>query len=167
MSISYKDLVFESNKTDNYMMDLCMLPEGVNLRCNDVKMSVAKPKDYTGPLTLPVIECSFALSRDFDIFFSVNSITNADYIQKLELWDADGEKIKDIRLNEELDIPLYIFQYTPLCIKVKFADDVPISPEVEMIYSAGLLQSKYRKDRTITFPITISYTRTGWKIFKN
>ena len=35
MSFSYKDLVFESNKTDNYMMDLCMLPEGVNLRCND------------------------------------------------------------------------------------------------------------------------------------
>ena len=159
MSISYKDLVFEPNKTDNYMMDLCMLPEGVNLRCNDVKMSVAEPKDYT--------ECSFALSREFDIFFSVKSITNADYIQKLELWDEDGEKIKDIQLNEELDIPLYIFQYTPLCIKVKFADDVPISPEVEMIYSAGLLQSKYRKDRTITFPITISYNRTGWKIIKN
>ena len=89
MSISYKDLVFESNKTDNYMMDLCMLPEGVNLRCNDVKMSVSKPKDYT--------ECSFALSRDFDIFFSVNSITNAEYIQKLELWNADGDKIKDIK----------------------------------------------------------------------
>ena len=150
MSFSYKDLVFESNKTDNYMMDLCMLPEGVNLRCNDVKMSVSKPRGYT--------ECSFDLSREFDIFFCVNSIKNADYIQKLELWDADGEKIKDIRLNEELDIPLYIFQYTPLCIKVKFADDVPISPEVEMIYSAGLLQSKYRKDRTITFPITPSYT---------
>ena len=153
MSISYKDLVFESNKTDNYMMDLCMLPEGVNLRCNDVKMSVSKPKDYA--------ECSFALSRDFDIFFSVNSITNAEYIQKLELWDGTfgmgGRKIKDIQLNEELDIPLYIFQYTPLCIKVKFADDIPISPEVEMIYSAGLLQSKYRKDRTITFPITPSY----------
>ena len=158
MSISYKDLVFESNKTDNYMMDLCMLPEGVNLRCNDVKMSVAEPKDYT--------ECSFALSRDFDIFFSVNSITNAEYIQKLELWDDDGEKIKDIQLNEELDIPLYIFQYTPLCIKVKFADNKPISPEVEMIYSAGLLQSKYRKDRTITFPITIDY-RNKTKSFCN
>jgi len=61
-------------------------------------------------------------------------------------------------LNEELDIPLYIFQYTPLCIKVKYANDIPISPEVEIIYSAGLLQSKYRKDRTITFPITPSYT---------
>ena len=88
MSISYKDLVFESNKTDNYMMDLCMLPEGVNLRCNDVKkLSVAEPKDYT--------ECSFALSRQqFDIFFSVKSITNADYIQKLELWEVDGVKSK-------------------------------------------------------------------------
>ncbi len=122
-------------------------------------MSVSKPKYYT--------ECSFALSRDFDIFFSVNSITNAEYIQKLELCAADGDKIKDIQLNEELDIPLYIFQYTPLCIKVKFADDIPISPEVEMIYSAGLLQSKYRKDRTITFPITIAYNRSGWKIIKN
>jgi hypothetical protein len=69
-------------------------------------------------------------------------------------------------LNEELDIPLYIFQYTPLCIKVKFADDVPISQEVEMIYSAGLLQSKYRKDRTIKFPITIGYNLTGWNTFK-
>ena len=51
-------------------------------------------------------------------------------------------------------------------IKVKFADDVPISQEVEMIYSAGLLQSKYRKDRTIKFPITIAYNLTGWKIIK-
>ena len=159
MSNSYKDLVFESNKTDNYMMDLCMLPEGVNLRCNDVKMSVSKPKDYT--------ECNFVLSREFDIFFSVKSITNADYIQKLELWDGTcgtcgmgGRKIKDIQLNEELDIPLYIFQYTPLFINVKFADDVPISQEVEMIYSAGLLQSEYRKDRTITFPITPSYSKS-------
>ena len=161
MSISYKDLVFETNKTDNYMMDLCMLPEEVNLRCNYVKMSVSKPKDYT--------ECSFDLSREFDIFFSVKSFTNADYIQKLELWDETcgvvRGKIKDIQLNEELDIPLYIFQFSSLCIKVKFADDVPISQEVEMIYSAGLLQTKYRKDRTITFPITIYY-RTMWKIFK-
>ena len=37
---------------------------------------------------------------------------------------------------------------------------MPISPEVQMIYSAGLLQCKYRKDRTITFPIT-TYNRTG------
>ena len=132
MSFSYKDLVFESNKTDNYMMDLCMLPEGVNLRCNDVKMSVSKPTDYT--------ECSFVLflSCEFDIFFSVKSITNADYIQKLELWDGTcglrGRKIKDIQLNEELDIPLYIFQYTPLCIKVKFGDDMPISDTKNLIF---------------------------------
>ena len=158
MSISYKDLVFEPNKTDNYMLDLCMLPEGVNLRCNDVKISCVKPTDCTGPLTIPVIECCYALPRDFDIFFSVKSITNAEYIQKLELWDADGgKKIKDIRLNEELDVPLYIFQYTPFYIKIEFADNVPISPDVEMIYSAGLLQSKYRNDRTITFPLNPSY----------
>jgi len=82
MSISYKDLVFESNKTDNYMMDLCMLPEGVNLRCNDVKMSVSKPKDYT--------ECSFALSRDFDIFLVLiqlqmpNIFKNLNYGMRME-----------------------------------------------------------------------------------
>lgn len=75
MSISYKDLVFESNKTDNYMMDLCMLPEGVNLRCNDVKMSVSKPKDYT--------ECSFVLSRDFDIFFCVNQLKMPNIFKNL------------------------------------------------------------------------------------
>jgi len=33
MSILYKDLVFESNKTDNY--DLCMLPEGVAYGAQD------------------------------------------------------------------------------------------------------------------------------------
>jgi hypothetical protein len=151
MSISYKDLVFEPNKTDNYMLDLCMLPEGVNLRCNYVKMSGVNPTDCTEPLILPVN------SREFDIFFCVKSITNAEYIQKLELWEADGKKIKDIQLDEELNIPLYIFQFTSFCIKVTFADDVPIFSEVEMIYSAGLLQPKYRNDRTIIFPINPSY----------
>jgi hypothetical protein len=39
MSILYKDLVFESNKTDNYMMDLCMLPEGVAYGAQDIYLT--------------------------------------------------------------------------------------------------------------------------------
>ena len=61
MSISYKDLVFESNKTDNYMMDLCMLPEGVNLRCNDIKRFVIRQPNSKFVY--------FPLSREFDIHY--------------------------------------------------------------------------------------------------
>ena len=44
-----------------------------------------------------------------------------------------------------------------VCIKVKFADDVPIFQNIVITYSAGLLQTKYRNDITITFPITPNY----------
>ena len=65
------------------MMDLCMLPEGVNLISNDVKMFVAKPKGYTGPLRLPVIECSFALSREFDIFLVLYQLQISNIFKNL------------------------------------------------------------------------------------
>ena len=88
MSLSYKDLLFEPNRTDKYMrkeevdiyqewednlheyrMELFMLPDDMNLRCNDLKRFVIRQPNSNFVY--------FPLSREFDIFFSVKSITNA------------------------------------------------------------------------------------------
>jgi hypothetical protein len=161
MSLSYTDLVFESNRTDKYIrkvevdiyqewednlheyrMELFMLPEGVNLRCNDLKRFVIRQSNSQFVY--------FPLLREFDIFFSVKSITNAEHILKLELCYADGlEKIKDVEFNKDICVPLYIHK----CIKIEYdnAENIPV--KVEMIYSAGLLKHKYKNNITnIIFP---------------
>ena len=161
MSLSYKDLVFESNRTDkytrkeevdiyqewedklyDYRMELFMLPEGVNLRCNDLKRFV-----ISQPNSKFVY---FPLSRDFDIFFSIKSITNAEHILKLELCYADGlEKIKDIEFNKDICVSLYIYQ----CIIVEYDDVENVPVKVDMIYSTGLLKHIYKNNITnIIFP---------------
>jgi hypothetical protein len=154
MSLSYKDLLFEPNRTDKYMrkeevdiyqewednlheyrMELFMLPEDINLRCNDLKRFVISQPNSNFVY--------FPLSREFDIFFSVKSITNSEHILKLELCYADGlEKIKDLEFNIDIDIciPLYIYK----CIKIEYDDVENIPVKVEMIYSAGLLKHKYK-----------------------
>lgn len=94
----------------------------------------------------------FPLSRKFDIFFSVNSITNSQYIVKKELCYMDSiEKIKDIEFDTEINLPLYIHQFSPFCIKVEYDNILNIPQEIVMTYDAGLLQNKYRNDRTINF----------------
>ena len=161
MSLSYKDLVFDSNRTDKYMrkeevdiyqewednlneykMELYMLPEEVNLRCNDIKRFVISQSNSQFVY--------FPLLREFDIFFSVKSITNAEHILKLELCYADGlEKIKDVEFNKDICVPLYIHK----CIKIEYdnAENIPV--KVEMIYSVGLLKHKYKNNITnIIFP---------------
>ena len=144
MNLSYKDLVFELNKTENYMMDLCMLPTDINLRCADIKISVAKP--YMSSCVY------FDLSRNFDIFFSIKLITNSEHIIKTELCYVNGlEPIKDIEFNTDINLPLYIHQYTSFCIKVSYDSIANIPQEVILMFDAGLLQNKYRNDRTISF----------------
>ena len=161
MSLSYKDLVFESNRTDKYTrkeevdiyqewedklneyrMELYMLPEEVNLRCNDIKRFVIRQPNSQFVY--------FPLLREFDIFFSVKSITNAEHILKLELCYADGlEKIKDVEFNKDICVPLYTYK----CIKIKYDNVENVPVKVEMIYSAGLLKHKYKNNITnIFFP---------------
>ena len=162
MSVLYKDLIFVSNKTHDYTrkaegidfyqecedklhgyrMELYMLPEDINLRCNDVKMYGIKPLNSTFVY--------FPLSREYDIFFSVKSITNAEYIIKIELCYADGlEKITDVEFNTDICTPLYIYK----CIKVEYDEVDHIPRKVEMIYSTGLLKHKYKNYITnIIFP---------------
>jgi hypothetical protein len=116
--------------------------KGVNLRCNDLKRFVIRQLNSKFVY--------FPLSREFDIFFSVKSITNAEHILKLELCYADGlEKIKDVEFNKDICIPLYIYQ----CIKVEYDDLENVPVKVEMIYSAGLLKHNYKNNITnIIFP---------------
>jgi hypothetical protein len=148
----YNDLVFASNKTDTYTrkaevdiyqewedelhkyrMELYMLPEEVNLRCNNVKRFILSRSNSK--------VVYFPLSREFDIFFSITSITNAEHIRKLELCYADGlEKIKEVEFHKDICVPLYIYQ----CIKIEYDNVENIPEKIEMIYSAGLLKHKYK-----------------------
>jgi len=161
MSLSYKDLVFESNRTNKYTrkeevdiyqewednlneykMELYMLPEEVNLRCNDVKRFV-----ISQPNSKFVY---FPLLREFDIFFSVKSITNSEHILKIELcYEVGLEKIKDVEFNKDICVPLHIHK----CIKIEYDNVENIPVKVEMIYSVGLLKHKYKNNITnIIFP---------------
>lgn len=109
-----------------------MLPEDINLRCNDLKRFVIRQPNSNFVY--------FPLSRKFDIFFTVKSITNSLHILKLELCYAHGlEKIKDVEFNKDICVPLYIYQF----IKIEYDDVENIPLKVEMIYSAGLLKHKY------------------------
>jgi hypothetical protein len=114
-------------------MELYMLPEEVNLRCNDVKRFV-----ISQPNSKFVY---FPLLREFDIFFSVKSITNAEHILKIELcYEVGLEKIKDLEFNKDICVPLHIHK----CIKIEYDNVENIPVKVEMIYSVGLLKHKFK-----------------------
>jgi len=150
--MSYKDLVFESSRIDKYKrkeevdiyqemedklheykMELYMLPEEVNLRCNDVQMFVIRQLNSK--------YVYFPLSREFDIIFSITSITNAEHILQIELCYADGlEKIKEVKFDKDISVPLHVHK----CIKVEYDDLENIPGKIQMIYSAGLLKHKYK-----------------------
>jgi hypothetical protein len=169
MGLTYEDLVFKTAPTDevpdlnqtemyNHMMSLLRLPENTNLRCDNLKMAMSKgtmPKENT---------VYFQLDRKFDIFFGVTGLTNASAITKIQVCYQQCyqeavtiEPVQDVMLNTDIVIPLYNYQYTPLYIKVEYSDTIQLPEEVEMTYSAGLLQTKYRRDRTIKFPFSQSH----------
>ena len=151
MALSYKDLVFQPSKVDkelkkdvdiyqamedkfhDYNIELFLLPDEVNLQCNDVLMFVISPLNSKFVY--------FPMSRSFDLFFSVTSITNAEHVLKLTLCYADGLGIiKEVKFKEDLWVPLYLYP----CIKVEYDDEANVPVKVQMIYSAGLLKHKYK-----------------------
>jgi len=149
LPILYKDLVFEIITYHKHcMMDLYKLPPDINLRCNNVieknKMSEKRIKD----------NCAyFILFPLYDIFFAVELITGAEYILKKELCFINGfTKIKDIEFGVDNHIPVYLFEDTPMCVKVLYSDISKIPDTVEMVFSIGHLQYKYKRDMKVIFP---------------
>ena len=121
------------------IMDI--LPKDIILKCDNIKMCI-----YTSEKNNKIIIFPFPLPRDFDIIFSINTITNADYIVRNELCLLDGPKIIDIQLNKEIVCDLYLWRYCPLCIKIEYSNITDIPKKVEITYSTGKL-TKYRLDR--------------------
>ena len=127
----------------------------MNLRCNNVTMVVSKPTEGNF--------VTFPLSRNkFDIIFSINNLSNSENIKTILLChqnmvDKEYEGIIDISLGSDIMIPLYIIMYTELFIGVEYDSKDNIPESIEMVYTAGLLQNRYRNDRTIDFPIKIDY----------
>ena len=120
-------------------MDL--LPEDIILRCNNVKMCISSYHQNNDNKII-----IFPLPRDLDIIFSINMITNDEYIVKNELCFLGGEKILNIQLNNEIVCSLYFWRYFPLCIKIEYDNINHIPEKVELIYSTVKL-TKYRLDR--------------------
>ena len=168
MGLNYTDLAFETaphpdevpdwtpTEMDIHMISLIRLPKDTNLRCDNVKMTMPKSNIKNNTVY-------FRLDRKFDIFFSVTDLTNASDITKIQVCyqqcTEQGPVIKpvqDVMLNTDIVIPLYNYQYTPIYINVEYSDTTQIPEEVEMTYSGGLLQTKYRKDRTIKFPFPLN-----------
>ena len=118
-----------------------ILPKDIILRCDNIKMCI-----YTSEKNNNFIIFPFPLPRDFDIIFSINTITNADYIVRNELCLLDGPKIIDIQLNKDIVCDLYFWRYCPLCIKIEYSNITDIPQKVEITYSTGKL-TKYRLDR--------------------
>ena len=120
-----------------------ILPKDIVLRCDNVNMYSIKKNNK-------IIIFPFPLPRDFDIIFSINTITNAEYIVRNELClldrDLNETKIIDIQLNKEIVCDLYFWRYCPLCIKIEYSNITDIPEKVEMIFSTGKL-TKYRLDR--------------------
>ena len=52
-----------------------ILPKDIILKCDNIKMCI-----YTSEKNNNFIIFPFPLPRDFDIIFSINTITNAEYI---------------------------------------------------------------------------------------
>ena len=120
-----------------------ILPKDIVLRCDNVNM-------YSFKKNNKIIIFPFPLPRDFDIIFSINTITNAEYIVRNELClldrDLNETKIIYIQLNKEIVCDLYFWRYCPLCIKIEYSNITDIPEKVEMIFSTGKL-TKYRLDR--------------------
>ena len=175
MGLNYTDLVFETapavkptdevpdwtpTEMDAHMISLIRLPKDTNLRCDNVKMTMPKSNIKNNTVY-------FQLDRKFDIFFSVTDLTNASDITKIQVCYQQCyqqcteqcptiKSVQDVVLSTDIVIPLYNYQYTPLYIKVEYSETTQLPEEVEMTYSAGLLQTKYRNDRTIKFPFPIN-----------
>lgn len=168
MGLNYTDLAFETaphpdevpdwtpTEMDVHMISLIRLPKDTNLRCDNVKMTMPKSNIKNNTVY-------FRLDRKFDIFFSVTDLTNASDITKIQVCYQQCteqcptiKSVQDVVLSTDIVIPLYNYQYTPLYIKVEYSETTQLPEEVEMTYSAGLLQTKYRNDRTIKFPFPIN-----------
>ena len=67
-------------------MSISLLQEDITLSCNDIKMIVSN--NCIGDNK--IVYFDFPLSIFFDIFFSIKSFTNADYIVNIELCFLNG-----------------------------------------------------------------------------
>ena len=66
-------------------------------------------------------------------------------------------------------MPIYFVPYTEIFIKITFDDIINIPENIKITYTGGLLQSEYRRNKNIIYPLS-SYIDNGCIvpiIFKN
>ena len=154
--MSYEDLVFEDNQTGDFtesLKQLIQLPKNINVKCKNIIIKNNIDVIYNKN------EVYIPLSRQFDIIFNISNIDN-EHIIKKELYGGIFDKICNIEFNQDFVLPIYLVSYTEIYVKITFDEIINISENIKITYTGGLLQSEYRKNRNIIYPLS-SYIDNG------
>ena len=147
----YEDLVFENNQTGDYMesmMQLIQLPKNINVKCENIIIKNNIDVIYNKH------EVYIPLDRQCDIIFNISNIDNKEHIIKKELYGGIFNEICNIEFNQDFVLPIYIVQYTEIFVKITFDDILNIPENIKLTYTGGLLQTEYRKNRSIIYPLS-------------
>ena len=156
----YKDLVFENNLTGLYidsMKQLVQLPKNINVKCNNINIKHEIDVIYNKT------EIYIPLGRKFDIIFNISNIDNDNdndndkvnyHIIKKELYGNIFNKICDIEFNEDFVLPIVLIPYTEILVKLTFDNILNIPEKINLIYTGGLLQTEYRLNHNIIYPLS-------------
>ena len=141
---------------------LIQLPKNINVKCKNIIIKNNIDVIYNKN------EVYISLGRQFDIIFNISNINN-EHIIKKELYGGIFDKICNIEFNQDFVLPNYLVPYTEIFVKITFDDIINIPENIKITYTGGLLQSEYRKNRNIIYPLS-SYINNGCIvliIFKN
>jgi hypothetical protein len=82
--------------------------------------------------------------KDYDILFSLTSITNEEYLEKIELFLGLHSKICKIEMNKNFCLPL-LFPRNNLCLKLTFCSRDKVPEEIRVLANIGYLGIEDRK----------------------
>jgi len=155
----YENLVFETNQTGDYMESMKQLVQlNINVKCENIIL-----KNQKIDVIYNKSEIYIPLDRGFDIIFNISNIDNKEHIIKKELYGGIFNEICNIEFNQDFVLPIYIVSYTEIFVKITFDDIVNIPENIILTYTGGLLQTEYRENQSIIYPLS-NYINEGWII---
>jgi hypothetical protein len=148
----YSDLVFESGKSTEQLdafREFALSPSGTNGRFDNIKLTGVKSLGNNNTVQFIDNQVRFTIYRFFDIFMSVNAITDSQNIKHIGLYNKDtNEKFKDIVFNSDIVILLSSkrYQNIPYEIRVEYTDANHVPECVEMTYSGAFVCKEARQN---------------------
>jgi len=150
----YEDLLFENNDSGKYynsITQLVQLEKNINVKCHNIiinhNINVIYDKNS---IYIPI-------NREFDIIFNISNIDN-EHIIKKELYGTIFYKICNIEYNNDFILPIHLISYTEIYVKITFDNISNIPKNINLTYTGGLLQTEYRKNCDIIYPLSSLFT---------